>query len=73
MASQNTVHPTDNRVFSIREVMLMMSVPDSFKWSDIPLEKLNKMTAKEKQAFLKKEEMNIRQNLGESFIYKLSA
>lgn len=66
MASQNTVHPTDNRVFSIREVMLMMSVPDNFKWSDIPFEKLNKMTAKEKQAFLKKEEMNIRQNLGEA-------
>jgi DNA (cytosine-5)-methyltransferase 1 len=66
MASQNTVHPTDNRVFSIREVMLMMSVSDNFKWSDIPFEKLNKMTAKEKQAFLKKEEMNIRQNLGEA-------
>jgi len=66
MASQNTVHPTDNRVFSIREVMLMMSVPDKFKWSDIPFEKLNKMTIQEKQAFLEKEEMNIRQNLGEA-------
>ncbi len=66
MASQNTVHPTDNRVFSIREVMLMMSVPDSFQWTDIPLETLNAMTLKEKQAFLKKEEMNIRQNLGEA-------
>ena len=38
MASQNTVHPTDNRVFSIREVMMMMSVPDSFQWSDIPFD-----------------------------------
>lgn len=66
MASQNTVHPTDNRVFSIREVMLMMSVPVSFKWTDIPFEDLNKLTLKEKQAFLKKEEMNIRQNLGEA-------
>lgn len=66
MASQNTVHPTDNRVFSIREVMLMMSVPDSFKWSDIPFDKLNKLTFAEKKAFLKKEEMNIRQNLGEA-------
>lgn len=66
MASQSTVHPTDNRVFSIREVMLMMSVPDSFKWSDIPIEKLNRMTVKDKQNFLKKEEMNIRQNLGEA-------
>jgi len=66
MASQNTVHPADNRVFSIREVMLMMSVPDNFKWSDIPFDELNKMTVKEKQDFLKKEEMNIRQNLGEA-------
>lgn len=66
MASQNTVHPVDNRVFSIREVMLLMSVPSSFKWSEIPFEKLNAMTDKEKQVFLKKEEMNIRQNLGEA-------
>lgn len=66
MASQNTVHPTDNRVFSIREVMLMMSVPDSFQWSDIPFDELNSLDSKEKQAFLKKEEMNIRQNLGEA-------
>src|SRR5699024_3213576 len=66
MASQNTVHPADNRVFSIREVMLMMSVPSSFNWSDIPFDELNKMSLKEKEAFLKKEEMNIRQNLGEA-------
>ena len=66
MASQSTVHPTDNRVFSIREVMLMMSVPNSFNWTDVSLQKLNAMTTKEKQAFLKKEEMNIRQNLGEA-------
>lgn len=37
MASQNTVYPVDNRVFSIREIMLMMSVPKSFNWSDMPL------------------------------------
>ncbi len=66
MASQNTVHPTDNRVFSIREIMLMMSVPNSFQWSDIPFDTLNSLPLKDKQAFLKKEEMNIRQNLGEA-------
>ena len=66
MASQNTVHPVDNRVFSIREVMLMMSVPALFQWSDIPFDELNKLPIKEKGAFLKKEEMNIRQNLGEA-------
>lgn len=66
MASQNTVHPVDNRVFSIREVMRMMSVPISFNWSDKPLEELNALPLREKQAYLKKEEMNIRQTLGES-------
>lgn len=66
LASQNTVHPVDNRVFSIREVMRMMSVPDSFNWTDMPFAKLNAMPLKEKEAFLKKEEMNIRQTLGEA-------
>lgn len=66
MASQNTVHPVDNRVFSIREIMLMMSVPSSFNWSEVSFENMNKMSLKEKEAFLKKEEMNIRQNLGEA-------
>lgn len=66
MASQNTVHPTDNRVFSIREVMLMMSVPSSFAWTDISFKELNAFSEKQKQDFLKKEEMNIRQNLGEA-------
>ena len=66
MASQNTVHPTDNRVFSIRELMLMMSVPSSFVWTDIPFKELNALSEKQKHDFLKKEEMNIRQNLGEA-------
>lgn len=66
LASQNTVHPVDNRVFSIREIMRMMSVPDTFRWSDRPLHELNALPLKEKEAFLKKEEMNIRQNLGEA-------
>ncbi|MBP9990878.1 MAG: DNA cytosine methyltransferase [Bacteroidales bacterium] len=66
MASQNTVHPVDNRVFSIREVMLMMSVPNEFQWSEIPFDQLNALSLADKKAFLKKEEMNIRQNLGEA-------
>lgn len=66
LASQNTVHPEDNRVFSIREVMLMMSVPNSFQWSKLSFEQLNALPLKEKEEFLKKEEMNIRQNLGEA-------
>ena len=66
LASQNTVHPTDNRVFSIREVMLMMSVPESFEWSSIPYRQLNSMSLEEKQKYLKKEDVNIRQSLGEA-------
>lgn len=66
LASQNTIHPTDNRVFSIREIMLMMSVPDTFQWSFIPLDQLNIMSLEEKQKFLKKEDVNIRQSLGEA-------
>lgn len=66
LASQNTVHPTDNRVFSIREIMLMMSVPNSFEWSSIPYSQLNTMSLDEKQKYLKKEDVNIRQSLGEA-------
>lgn len=66
LASQNTVHPTDNRVFSIREVMLMMSVPDTFEWSAIPYKELNSLSLEEKQKYLKREDVNIRQSLGEA-------
>lgn len=66
LASQNTVHPSDNRVFSIREIMLMMSVPETFNWSEFSFDQLNAMKPKEKEAFLKKEEINIRQSLGEA-------
>lgn len=66
LASQNTVHPTDNRVFSIREIMLMMSVPQEFQWSATPYDQLNAMTLAEKQQYLKKEDVNIRQSLGEA-------
>ena len=66
LASQNTVHPDDNRVFSIREIMLMMSVPESFNWTNVSFGELNALSDKDKIAFLKKEEMNIRQNLGEA-------
>lgn len=66
LASQNTVHPTDNRVFSIREVMLMMSVPQNFEWSEVPYWQLNALPLDQKQKFLKKEDVNIRQSLGEA-------
>lgn len=65
LSSQNTVHPKDNRVFSIREVMLMMSVPDNFAWTDIPFNKLNLLSTSEKKKFLTQNEMTIRHSLGE--------
>lgn len=66
LSSQNTIHPTDNRVFSIRELMLMMSIPNTFKWTDIPIENLNNFTLKDKEHFLAKEAMNIRHSIGEA-------
>lgn len=66
LASQNTIHPSDDRVFSIRELMMMMTVPYSFKWVEEDLEALNQLPAAKKRAFLKKEEIKIRQSLGEA-------
>lgn len=66
LASQNTVHPADDRVFSIRELMMMMTIPPDFKWSKYSLDELNRMNTPEKSAYLKKEEIKIRQSLGEA-------
>ncbi len=65
-ASQSTIHPKDNRVLSVRELMKIMSVPESFKWVSISLNDLNKLSEEEKRKILKKEEINIRQSLGEA-------
>lgn len=66
LASQNTIHPSDNRVFSIRELMQMMTVPAEFRWTPNSLEELNELEISEKKQYLKKHEMNIRQSLGEA-------
>ncbi|GAA7468872.1 adenine/cytosine DNA methyltransferase [Helicobacter pylori] len=66
MASQNTIHPKDNRVFSIRELMLLMNIPSSFKWLDLGLKELNSLSQKEKEKISKQNEMNIRQSIGEA-------
>lgn len=66
LASQNTIHPRDNRVFSIRELMLMMTIPQSFKWDRRDLEVLNSLSIKEKEKYLKQNETNIRQCIGEA-------
>lgn len=66
LASQNTIHPVDDRVFSIRELMLMMSIPNNFKWIDASLEQLNSLSDEEKIKTSKKYEINIRQSIGEA-------
>ncbi len=66
LASQSTVHPKDDRVFSIRELMRMMSIPQIFNWTDLDFEELNNYNFEEKQKFLKKNEINIRQSIGEA-------
>lgn len=66
IASQNTIHPSDDRVFSIRELMMMMTIPSSFRWTNIPEQTLNSLPIEKKRAFLKKEEIKIRQCLGEA-------
>jgi DNA (cytosine-5)-methyltransferase 1 len=66
LASQNTIHPKDDRVFSIRELMKMMTIPIEFQWTDKNFEELNTMSNTEKRVFLKKNEINIRQSLGEA-------
>jgi len=65
-SSQNTLHPTDNRVFSIRELMIMMSIPDTFNWFDKRLTEILNLSNEEKAEILKKNEINIRQSIGES-------
>lgn len=66
LSSQSTIHPKDNRVFSIRELMKMMSIPDDFKWLEFELETLNNLNLEEKKKILKTNELNIRQSIGEA-------
>lgn len=66
LASQNTIHPVDDRVFSVRELMNIMTIPKSFKWVELDEKYLNALAYEEKRKFLKKEEVNIRQSIGEA-------
>lgn len=66
LAAQNTIHPEQDRVFSIRELMDMMTIPRSFRWVDYSLDELNAMSDTEKRNIYKTHEVNIRQCLGEA-------
>ncbi len=73
LSSQNTIHPKDNRVFSIREIAILMSIPSEFKFSEIDFNELNKFSFEEKRKFLQKEEMNIPLFLGVLFLILMKA
>jgi len=66
LAAQNTVHPEQDRVYSIRELMEMMSIPSSFKWIGVEIEKLNSLSIQEKQSLYKSHELTIRSCIGEA-------
>ena len=63
LASQNTIHPKDDRVFSIAELMDMMSIPKSFRWDKV---NFKNMTKEEIISWLHKNENNIRECIGEA-------
>lgn len=65
LASQSTVHPVDDRVLSIRELMLLMNIPNDFKWTNYSLDELNSLEIEEKKKYLKVNAINIRQSIGE--------
>ena len=66
LASQNTIHPSDDRVFSVRELMRFMTIPQSFRWTDSDVETLNQLSEHEKEVFIKQNDINIRQSIGEA-------
>lgn len=64
LASQDTIHPKDNRVLSIRELMRLMTIPDDFKWTKVNLNSFK--TIEDKELFFRENELNIRRCIGEA-------
>ena len=62
MSSQDTIHPCDNRVLSIRELMTLMTIPNTFRWTDHD----DKLTVENSDEYLKENEGNIRRCIGEA-------
>ncbi len=62
LSSQDTIHPRDNRVLSIRELMRVMTIPDSFRWT----KEDESLTVENSTAYLTLHEMNIRRCIGEA-------
>lgn len=66
LAAQNTVHPEQDRVYSIRELMEMMTIPSCFKWTNSDNGELNNLSDEKKRALYKTHEMTIRTCIGEA-------
>ena len=62
LSSQDTIHPCDNRVLSIRELMRVMTIPDSFRWTNED----DSLTVQNSTQYLARHEMNIRRCIGEA-------
>lgn len=62
MSSQDTIHPCDNRVLSIRELMTLMTIPNCFRWTDHD----DRLTVENSDEYLKENEGNIRRCIGEA-------
>lgn len=66
LAAQNTLHPVEDRVFSIRELMMMMTIPSEFRWIPLSIKELNGLDVEAKRKLYKEHETNIRQCIGEA-------
>lgn len=66
LASQETIHPVDDRVFSIRELMFMMSIPKEFKWLDPSINPDDLESFEEKDKLRTKTDTLIRKSIGEA-------
>lgn len=66
LSSQNTIHPEDDRVFSIRELMILMNIPNDFKWFEEDLQLLQKKSFEDQRRYLSKFDLTIRHCIGEA-------
>lgn len=66
LAAQNTIHPNQDRVLSIRELMELMTIPQAFRWVNNDVDTLNLLPRKEKDKVYSENEVNIRQCIGEA-------
>lgn len=62
LSSQDTIHPTDNRVLSIRELMRVMTIPNTFHWTSYD----DSISTANADEYLKANELNIRRCIGEA-------